>query len=156
MAVPLKGKRIHFKTTEEKRDYYKAQVEYLKKEVSKSVNGGALKYTVRYHIIELLKGKYPVMWLTKFAGVRRSSYCKWIYKRDEKHTNGIRETIKKGNTIYSRKAQGIWLSTYENCFTGRGIFYKSQKSISLNERAQHVIYYSKEASLLSKGTISMF
>lgn len=29
---PLKGKRIHFKTVEEERDYYKAQVEYLKKQ----------------------------------------------------------------------------------------------------------------------------
>lgn len=29
---PLKGKRIHFKDVEEERDYYKAQVEYLKKQ----------------------------------------------------------------------------------------------------------------------------
>lgn len=29
---PLKGKRTHFKTVEEERDYYKAQVEYLKKQ----------------------------------------------------------------------------------------------------------------------------
>ncbi|MGN4125094.1 transposase [Lysinibacillus sphaericus] len=29
---PLKGKRIHFKNIEEERDYYKAQVEYLKKQ----------------------------------------------------------------------------------------------------------------------------
>jgi transposase len=28
---PLKGRRIHFKSVEEERDYYKAQVEYLKK-----------------------------------------------------------------------------------------------------------------------------
>ncbi|MDZ5610569.1 transposase [Bacillus pseudomycoides] len=28
---PLKGKRVHFNTVEEERDYYKAQVEYLKK-----------------------------------------------------------------------------------------------------------------------------
>ena len=30
---PLKGKRIHFKTVEEERDYYKAQVEYLKSSI---------------------------------------------------------------------------------------------------------------------------
>ncbi|TSI06530.1 transposase, partial [Lysinibacillus sp. BW-2-10] len=29
---PLKGKRVHFKDIEEERDYYKAQVEYLKKQ----------------------------------------------------------------------------------------------------------------------------
>lgn len=29
---PLKGKRPHFKNVEEERDYYKAQVEYLKKQ----------------------------------------------------------------------------------------------------------------------------
>lgn len=29
---PLKGKRVHFKNVEEERDYYKAQVEYLKKQ----------------------------------------------------------------------------------------------------------------------------
>ena len=29
---PLKGKRVHFKSVEEERDYYKAQVEYLKKQ----------------------------------------------------------------------------------------------------------------------------
>lgn len=29
---PLKGKRIHFKSAEDERDYYKAQVEYLKKQ----------------------------------------------------------------------------------------------------------------------------
>src|SRR4051812_30122377 len=28
---PLKGHRIHFRSVEEERDYYKAQVEYLKK-----------------------------------------------------------------------------------------------------------------------------
>ena len=32
------------------------------------------------------------------------------YKKYEKHATRIRETIKKSNTIYSRKAQGIWLS----------------------------------------------
>ena len=30
---PLKGKRTHFKTVEEERDYYKAQVEYLKSSI---------------------------------------------------------------------------------------------------------------------------
>lgn len=29
---PLKGKRIYFNSVEEERDYYKAQVEYLKKQ----------------------------------------------------------------------------------------------------------------------------
>jgi len=29
---PLKGKNIHFNSVEEERDYYKAQVEYLKKQ----------------------------------------------------------------------------------------------------------------------------
>ncbi|QIC49610.1 transposase [Lysinibacillus sphaericus] len=29
---PLKGKRIHFKDIEEERDYYKAQLDYLKKQ----------------------------------------------------------------------------------------------------------------------------
>ncbi|WP_242483483.1 hypothetical protein [Bacillus sp. TH50] len=28
---PLNGKKIHFKCVEEERDYYKVQVEYLKK-----------------------------------------------------------------------------------------------------------------------------
>ncbi|MFJ1107224.1 MULTISPECIES: IS3 family transposase [Bacillus] len=84
---PLKGKRIHFKTVEEERDYYKAQVEYFKKAVSKSVNGGVLKYKERYHIIELLKRKYPVIWLTNFAGVHRSSYYKWVHT---KSMNNIR------------------------------------------------------------------
>ena len=37
-----------------------------------------------------------------------------------------------------------------------GIFYKSQKSISLNERAQHSIYYSKRSVASLKGTIPMF
>ena len=32
ISNPLKGKRVHFKTIEEERDYYKAQVEYLKKQ----------------------------------------------------------------------------------------------------------------------------
>ena len=32
VSNPLKGKRIHFKDVEEERDYYKAQVEYLKKQ----------------------------------------------------------------------------------------------------------------------------
>jgi transposase len=31
VSNPLKGRRIHFKNVEEERDYYKAQVEYLKK-----------------------------------------------------------------------------------------------------------------------------
>ncbi|WP_336513261.1 IS3 family transposase [Bacillus cereus] len=53
----------------------------FKKAVSKSVNGGVLKYKERYHIIELLKRKYPVIWLTKFAGVHRSSYYKWVHTK---------------------------------------------------------------------------
>lgn len=32
VSNPLKGKRIHFNSVEEERDYYKAQVEYLKKQ----------------------------------------------------------------------------------------------------------------------------
>ncbi|MED1466732.1 hypothetical protein P4U49_27215, partial [Bacillus paramycoides] len=40
---------------------------------------------MRYHIIELLKGKYPVIWLTKFAGVHRSSYYKWIHTKSMKN-----------------------------------------------------------------------
>lgn len=31
VSNPLKGRRVHFKSVEEERDYYKAQVEYLKK-----------------------------------------------------------------------------------------------------------------------------
>ena len=77
---PLKGKRIHFKTVEEERDYYKAQVEYLKSSIQ-ICKWGVLKYKERYHIIELLKRKYPVIWLTKFAGVHRSSYYKWVHTK---------------------------------------------------------------------------
>ncbi|SPT76307.1 transposase [Bacillus cereus] len=32
ISNPLKGKRIHFKTIEKERDYYKAQGEYKKKQ----------------------------------------------------------------------------------------------------------------------------
>ena len=32
ISNPLKGKKINFKSVEEERDYYKAQVEYLKKQ----------------------------------------------------------------------------------------------------------------------------
>lgn len=59
----------------------------IKKAVSKSVNGGVLKYKERYHIIELLKRKYPVIWLINFAGVHRSSYYKWVHT---KSMNNIR------------------------------------------------------------------
>ncbi|HEE9033924.1 IS3 family transposase [Bacillus cereus] len=59
----------------------------FKKAVSKSVNGGVLKYKERYHIIELLKRKYPVIWLTNLAGVHRSSYYKWVHA---KSMNNIR------------------------------------------------------------------
>ncbi len=72
---------------------------------------------------------------------------KYSYQRYEKYTARTRKMIKKSK-IYSRKAQRIWLSTYENPFTGRGIFYKSQESISLKDGAKHPIYYSKEALLL--------
>ncbi len=50
----------------------------FKKAVSKSINGGVLKYKERYHIIESLKTKYSFIWLMKFMGVHRSSYDKWI------------------------------------------------------------------------------
>ncbi|WP_438285207.1 IS3 family transposase [Bacillus pseudomycoides] len=82
---PLKGKRVHFNSVEEERDYYKAQVAYFKKALSKSVNGGALRHKERYHIIESLKMKYPITWLTKFAGVHRASYYKWIRAKTAKN-----------------------------------------------------------------------
>ncbi|WP_141540445.1 IS3 family transposase [Bacillus cereus] len=81
---PLKGKRVHFNSVEEERDYYKAQVAYLKKRLSKSVNGGALRHKERYRIIESLKMKYPITWLTKFAGVHRAGYYKWICTKTAK------------------------------------------------------------------------
>ncbi|WP_154652004.1 IS3 family transposase [Bacillus bingmayongensis] len=82
---PLKGKRVHFNSVEEERDYYKAQVAYLKKRLSKSVNGGALRHKERYRIIESLKMKYPITWLTKFAGVHRAGYYKWIRAKTAKN-----------------------------------------------------------------------
>ncbi|HDR8112248.1 TPA: transposase [Bacillus cereus] len=39
------------------------------------------KYKERYHIIELLKRKYPVIWLTNFANVHCSSYYKWVIQK---------------------------------------------------------------------------
>ncbi|WP_431165685.1 hypothetical protein [Bacillus cereus] len=52
---------------------------------------------MRYHIIESLKGKYPVIWLTKFAGVHRSSYYKWIHTKSMKNMRLESEKrLKKG------------------------------------------------------------
>ncbi|WP_255290804.1 IS3 family transposase [Bacillus cereus] len=49
------------------------------------------------------------------------------YKRYEKHTNGIRETIKKGNTIYSHKAQEYGYSRIKIALQEEGHFINHKK-----------------------------
>ena len=35
-------------------------------------------YPDRYHIIEEMKDRYPITWLTEMAKVERSGYYKWL------------------------------------------------------------------------------
>lgn len=35
-------------------------------------------YPDRYHIIEDMKDRYPITWLTEMAKVERSGYYKWL------------------------------------------------------------------------------
>lgn len=91
------------------------------------------KYKERYYIIESLKTKYPIIWLTKFAGVHRSSYYKWI------HTKGMKNIRLKSEERLKKVIRSIHIKHKEYGYPRmkidlqEGIFYKSQKSISLNE-----------------------
>ncbi|MEC0533904.1 IS3 family transposase [Bacillus spizizenii] len=66
-----------FKSVEEERDYLKAQVEYLKKLLSKSAWGGRILKTARFEAVHELKDRYPITWLVCIAKVSRSEYYKW-------------------------------------------------------------------------------
>ncbi|MGQ9010796.1 IS3 family transposase [Bacillus stercoris] len=66
-----------FKSVEEERDYLKAQVEYLKKRLSKSAWGGRILKSARFEAVHELKDRYPITWLVCIAKVSRSGYYKW-------------------------------------------------------------------------------
>ncbi|WP_429748714.1 MULTISPECIES: IS3 family transposase [unclassified Bacillus (in: firmicutes)] len=66
-----------FKSIEKERDYLKAQVEYLKKQLSKSTWEGWVPKVKRFEIIHELHKNYPITWLVTIAGVSRSGYYKW-------------------------------------------------------------------------------
>ncbi|QAW10124.1 IS3 family transposase [Bacillus subtilis] len=66
-----------FKSVEEERDYLKAQVEYLKKRLSKSAWGGRILKAARFEAVHELKDRYPITWLVCIAKVSRSGYYKW-------------------------------------------------------------------------------
>ncbi|WP_180955410.1 hypothetical protein [Peribacillus deserti] len=78
----------------EERDYYKAQVEYLKKAISKSTRGGEIKQTLRCEIIYKTKSLYSITWLVEITQVKRSGYYKWV-KTMETHD----EKDKKGQVV---------------------------------------------------------
>ncbi|WP_248737889.1 IS3 family transposase, partial [Neobacillus rhizosphaerae] len=88
VSNPLKGRpRTNFKSVEEERDYLKAQVDYLKKQLSKSSKGGDIPQQIKYEIIEGLRNVYPITWLLEIAYIKRASYYKWRstqFKRDER------------------------------------------------------------------------
>ncbi|MBN3523688.1 IS3 family transposase [Paenibacillus apiarius] len=78
VSNPLKGRpRTAFDTVEQERDYLKAQVDYLKKRLSKSGKGGTLRSQDNYQVIEELRDLYDVTRLLAIAGVPRASYYKW-------------------------------------------------------------------------------
>ncbi|PCK22343.1 IS3 family transposase, partial [Bacillus pumilus] len=75
---PFSGRpKSIFKSVEEERDYLKAQVEYLKKRLSKSSRGGRILKTARFEVVHELKHLYPLTWLVCIAKVSRSGYYKW-------------------------------------------------------------------------------
>ncbi|WP_317980299.1 IS3 family transposase [Paenibacillus glycanilyticus] len=72
-----KGKpKTKFSSVEEEMAYLRAEIEYLKKRLSKSTRGVTSK-AIRFEIIEGMRQKYPLRWLLKFAEVSRAGYYKW-------------------------------------------------------------------------------
>ncbi|WP_145939504.1 hypothetical protein [Paenibacillus glacialis] len=83
---PLKGRpRTVFDTVEEERDYLKVQVDFLKKQYSKSVKGGILSQQDNYQVIEELRSLHGVSRLLAIAGIPRASYYKWRATRSQHH-----------------------------------------------------------------------
>ncbi|QDX91264.1 IS3 family transposase [Brevibacillus laterosporus] len=76
--------RTKFTNVEEERDYLKAQVEYLKKRLSKSTRGGWVSKVARFAVIDQLVRKYPVTWLVEIAKVSRAGYYKWKHTQEER------------------------------------------------------------------------
>ncbi|NOU64382.1 IS3 family transposase [Paenibacillus sp. LMG 31461] len=75
---PLKGRpRTSFNTVEEERDYLKAQVDYLKKRLSKSSKGEAPSQRDIYEIVDELRAVHGITRLLAIAEIPRASYYKW-------------------------------------------------------------------------------
>ena len=44
-------------------------------------------YPDRYHIIEEMKDRYPITWLTEMAKVERSGYYRWLKMARYRYVN---------------------------------------------------------------------
>ncbi|WDH85107.1 IS3 family transposase [Paenibacillus urinalis] len=85
--APRKGRpKTKFTSVEEEMAYLRAEIEYLKKRLSKSTRGVTSKSS-RYEIVEEMRLKYPLGWLLKLAEVSRAGYYKW--RKRGSHLNSL-------------------------------------------------------------------
>ncbi|MGG2024923.1 IS3 family transposase [Gottfriedia sp. S16(2024)] len=93
---PFTGRpKTKFDSIEEERDYLKAQVEYLKKRLSKYTGGGIIPKGVRFEILNEMKARYPLTMLIQIAKVSRAGFYKWrksiLYKLSK---TTVEDTVK--------------------------------------------------------------
>ncbi|RVT56095.1 IS3 family transposase [Niallia taxi] len=91
--------KTKFNSVEEERDYLKAQVEYLKKRLSKSTRRGEVKKSERFKIINEMRSEYPVTWLVEIAKVSRAGYYKWESTGEQRRERLERESSIKGHIL---------------------------------------------------------
>ncbi|MFD0698743.1 IS3 family transposase [Paenibacillus sp. GCM10027628] len=123
LTNPLKGRpRETFACIEEERDYLKAQVEYLKKRLSKSGKGGHVEQQDHYQLIEELRSVHGVTRLLSIAGIPRASYYKWRATRSSRMQKQARDYELKEHMMaihavhpyfgYPRMMNALWEAGY--------------------------------------------
>ncbi|WP_419146700.1 IS3 family transposase [Priestia endophytica] len=98
----------HFKSVEEERDYLKAQVEYLKKRLSKSTWGGRILKAIRFEVIDELKHAYPITWLVCIAKVSRAGYYKWLTTQKTRLARKQRDQLVKEHILAIHRAHPFY------------------------------------------------
>ncbi|MEK5081522.1 IS3 family transposase [Bacillus sp. FSL H8-0515] len=145
-----------FKSVEGERDYLKAQVEYLKKRLSKSAWGGRILKTARFEAVHELKDRYPITWLVCIAKVSRSGYYKWRKTQRIRMARQQREQIIKEHIMaihHSRPFYGYPRITITLKREGFWINHKRVYRLMKEMNIQSIIrkkrrYFGRQASVV--------
>ncbi|MEK5495918.1 IS3 family transposase [Bacillus sp. FSL M8-0077] len=160
---PFNGRpKFMFKNVEEERDYLKAQVEYLKKRLSKSTRRGWILKNVRFEVVHELKSFFPLTWLVCIAKVSRSGYYKWRKNQKIRMERQLKEQILKEHIMaihHSRPFYGYPRVTIALKKEGFRINHKRVYRLMKEMNIQSIIrkkrrYFGRQASVVHPNRLN--